>query len=78
MCRQVRFGDAGSIKGTAKEAEMRMRRQRYAQKRGRGSASSGCVLKARDAALPWPVRAVVAVLDSVLRHGVIKKGLRKS
>jgi hypothetical protein len=23
--RQVRFGDAGSIKGTAKEAEMRMR-----------------------------------------------------
>ena len=31
--RQVRFGDDGSIKGTAKEAETRMRRQRYAQKR---------------------------------------------
>ena len=31
--RRVRFGDDGSIKGTAKEAEMRMRRQRYARKR---------------------------------------------
>jgi hypothetical protein len=28
-----RFGDSGSIKGTAKEAELKVRRRRYAQNR---------------------------------------------
>ena len=61
--REVRFGDDGSIKGTAKEAQMRMRRQRYAQKRETDRQAVAAYLKARDAALPWPVRAVGAVLD---------------
>ena len=42
---------------------MRMRRQRYAQKRETDRKAVAAYLKARDAALPWPVRAVGAVLD---------------
>jgi hypothetical protein len=66
--RQVRFGDDASIKGTAREAETRMRRQRYAQKREADRRALAAYLKAREAALPWPVRAVGAILDFVLRR----------
>jgi hypothetical protein len=31
--RRVKSGDSGSIEGTGKEAELKMRRRRYAQKR---------------------------------------------
>ena len=69
MHRQVRFGGDGSIKGTAKEAEIRMRRQRA---RRRDAAADGRALAeieaARYARLPWPIRAVGAILDVVFRR----------
>ena len=67
--RAVRFGDDGSIKGTAKEAELKIRRGRRdrrnieADKRALEEFYS-----ARDAHLPWPVRAIGAVLDFVFRR----------
>jgi hypothetical protein len=65
--RQVRFGDDGSIKGTAKEAELKLRRQRA---RRRDAAADARVLAeveaARYARLSWPIRAVGVVLDIVL------------
>jgi hypothetical protein len=54
--------------GHGKEAETRMRRQRYAQQREADRQAVAAYLKARDAALPWSVRAVGAVLDFVLRR----------
>lgn len=50
--RQVRFSDDGSIKGTAKEAQTRMRSQRYARKREADRQALAAYLKAREAALP--------------------------
>jgi len=48
--------------------EANHRRQRYAQKRKADRQAVAAYLKARDAALPWPVRAVDPVLDFVLRR----------
>jgi hypothetical protein len=66
--KRSRFGDDRNIKGTAKEAEMKMRRRRYAKKREADRQALAAYLKARNAALPWPVRAIGAVLDFVLRR----------
>jgi hypothetical protein len=64
--RRVRFGDDGSIKGTAKEAELKMRGQRA---RRRDAAADRRALAeveaARYARLPWPIRAVGVILDFV-------------
>jgi hypothetical protein len=66
--KRSRFGDDRSIKGTAKEAEMKMRRRRYAQKREADRRALAEILEARDARLPWPVRAIGAVLDFIFRR----------
>jgi hypothetical protein len=67
--RQVSFGDDGSIKGTAKEAELKIRRQRA---RRRDSAADARALAeveaARYARLPWPIRAIGVILDIVFRR----------
>jgi hypothetical protein len=67
--KQVRFGDDGSIQGTAKEAELKLRRQRA---RRRDAAADRRALAeveaARDARLPWPIRAIGVVLDLVFRR----------
>ena len=66
--KRSQFGDDRKINGTAKEAEMKMRRRRYAQKREADRQALAAYLNARDAALPWPVRAIGAVLGFVLRR----------
>jgi hypothetical protein len=66
--RAVRLGDERSIKGTAKEAELRMRRQRYARKRANDARAAAEIEAARYAKLPWPIRAVGAMLDFVFRR----------
>jgi hypothetical protein len=66
--KRSKFGDDRSIKGTAKEAEMKMRRQRYARKREMDQRALAEILAARDARLPWPVRAIGAVLDFIFRR----------
>jgi hypothetical protein len=67
--RQVRFGDGGSIKGTAKEAELKMRRQRGRRRDAAADARELAEVEAaRYARLPWPIRAIGAVFDFVFRR----------
>jgi hypothetical protein len=65
---RVKFGDSGSIKGTAKEAELKMRRRRYAQKREADRRAVEEIYEAENARLPWIVRAIGEVLDLIFRR----------
>jgi hypothetical protein len=66
--RQAKFGDI-SIKGIAKEAELKMRRQRVRRRDYEGDHRAlEEFYAARDARLPWPIRAIGAVLDFILRR----------
>jgi hypothetical protein len=66
--RAVRFGDDRSVKGTAKEAELRMRRQRHARRRAKDARAAAEIEAARYAKLPWPIRVLGAMLDFVFRR----------
>jgi hypothetical protein len=66
--RAIRFGDDGCIKGTAKDAELRMRGQRCAQKRANDARAAAEIEAARYANFPWPIRAVGAMLDFAFRR----------
>jgi hypothetical protein len=67
--RQVRFGDDGSIKGTAKEAEIKMRRKCARRRDAAADARALAEVEAaRYARLPWPIRAVGVILDIVFRR----------
>jgi hypothetical protein len=66
--RRVKFGDSGSIKGTAKEAELKMRRRRFAQKREADRRALEEIYEAENARLPWIVRAIGEVLDFIFRR----------
>jgi hypothetical protein len=61
-------GDNGSIKGTAKEAELMMRRRRYAQKREADRRALEEIYEAENARLSWIVRAIGQVLDFLFRR----------
>jgi hypothetical protein len=64
VCKRARFGDI-SIKGTAKEHEMKLQRQRFARHEAEAARAVAEIEAARYAKLPWPVRAIGAVLDFV-------------
>jgi hypothetical protein len=63
--KRAKFGDI-SIKGTAKEHEMKLQRQRFARREAEAARAVAEIEAARFARLPWPVRAIGAVLDFVL------------
>ena len=65
--KRAKFGDI-AIKGTAKEHEMKLRRQRFARREAEAARAVAEIEAARFARLPWPIRAVGAVLDFVLRR----------
>jgi hypothetical protein len=60
--------DDGSIKGTAKEADIKMRRQRARRRDAAAERAWAEVEAARYARLPWPIRAVGVILDIVFRR----------
>jgi hypothetical protein len=64
---RAKFGDI-SIKGTAKEHEMKMRRQWFQRREAEAARAVAEIEAARYARLPWPVRAVGVVLDFILRR----------
>ncbi len=72
--KRSKFGDDRSIKGTAKEAEQRMRRQRYARKREADRITLEAIMRAEHARLPWIVRAIGEVLDFIFRRGRYRRG----
>jgi hypothetical protein len=62
-----------SWKGSAKEQDLRQqiqreRRRRYAERDALIWAEVRAIERARFAKLPWPVRAIGAMLDFVLRR----------
>jgi hypothetical protein len=65
--KRAKFGDI-SIRGTAKEHEMKLRRQRFQRREAEAARAVAEAEAARYARLPWPVRAIGAVLDFVLRR----------
>jgi hypothetical protein len=65
--RRAKFGDI-SIKGTATEHEMKLQRQRFQRREAEAARAVAEIEAARYARLPWPVRAVGAVLDFILRR----------
>jgi hypothetical protein len=65
--KRARFGDV-SIKGTAKEHEINLQRRRFARREAEAARAVAEIEAARYARLPWPVRAIGAVLDFVLRR----------
>ena len=65
--RRAKFGDI-SIKGTVKEHEMKLRRQQFARRNAEAAIAVAEIEAARFARLPWPVRAIGAVLDFILRR----------
>jgi hypothetical protein len=67
ICKQAKFGDI-SIKGTAKEHRLKLQRQRFARRDAEAAIAVAEIEAARYARLPWPIRAVGAVLDFILRR----------
>jgi hypothetical protein len=65
--KRARFGDI-SIKGTAKGNRMKLQRQRFARRDAEAAIATAEIEAARSARLPWPVRAIGAVLDFTLRR----------
>jgi hypothetical protein len=65
--KRAKFGDI-SIKGTAKEHEMKLQRQRFARRNAEAARAVAEIKAARYAKLPWPVRAIGAVLDFIFRR----------
>jgi hypothetical protein len=65
--KRAKFGDI-SIKGTAKEHEMKLQRQRFQRREAEAARAVAEIEAARYARLPWPIRAVGAVLDFILRR----------
>jgi hypothetical protein len=65
--KRAKFGDI-SIKGTVKEHEMKLRRQQFARRNAEAAIAVAEIEAARFARLPWPVRAIAAVLDFILRR----------
>jgi hypothetical protein len=65
--KRAKFGDI-SIKGTAKEHEMKLQRQRFQRRDAEAARAVAEIEAARFARLPWPIRAIGVVLDFVLRR----------
>jgi hypothetical protein len=65
--KRAKFGDI-SIKGTAKEHEMKLQRRRFQRREAEAARAVAEIEAARWARLPWPIRAVGAVLDFILRR----------
>jgi hypothetical protein len=65
--KQAEFGDI-AIKGTVKEQHTRLRRQQFTRREAEAAIAVAEIDAARFARLPWPVRAIGAVLDFVLRR----------
>jgi hypothetical protein len=61
----AKFGDI-PIKGSVKEHEMKLQRQRLQRREAEAARAVAEIEAARFAKLPWPVRAVGAVLDFIL------------
>jgi hypothetical protein len=55
---RVEFGDSGSIKRTAKEAELKIRRRCYAQNCEAERRALEEIYEAENARLPWFVPAI--------------------
>jgi hypothetical protein len=55
--KRARFGDI-SIRGTAKEHEMKLQRQQFQRREAEAARAVAEIEAARFARLPWPVRAV--------------------
>jgi hypothetical protein len=62
-----KFGDI-SIKGTAKKHDVKLQRRRFQRREAEAAIAIAEIETARFARLPWPVRAIGAVLDFVLRR----------
>jgi hypothetical protein len=71
--RRVKFGDSGSIKGTAKEAELKMRRRRYTQKREADRRALEDIYEAEDTRAPWLVRAIGEVLNFEVLNFIFRR-----
>jgi hypothetical protein len=65
--KRAKFGDI-STKGTAKGHEMKLRRQQFARRESRAAIAVAEIDAAQYARLPWPIRAIGAVLDFILRR----------
>jgi hypothetical protein len=65
--RQAKFGDIAT-KGTVKDHQTRLRRQQFARREADAAIAVAEIEAARFARLLWPVRAIGAVLDFVLRR----------
>jgi hypothetical protein len=65
--KQAKFGDI-PIKGAAKEQPTKLRRRQFAPREAEATIAVAEIEAARFARLPWPVRAVGAVLDFALRR----------
>jgi hypothetical protein len=65
--KRAKFGDI-SIKGTAKEHEMKLQRQRFQRREAQAARAVAEIEAAQYVRLPWPIRAVGAVLDFIPRR----------
>jgi hypothetical protein len=65
--KRAKFGDI-SLKGTAKEHEMKLQWQRFQRREAEAARAVAEIEAARFARLPWPIRAIGAILDFVLRR----------
>jgi hypothetical protein len=63
----AKFGNI-PIEVTVKEQQTKLRRQQFARREAEAAIAVAEIEAARFARLPWPVRAIGAVLDFVLRR----------
>ena len=68
--KRAKFGDI-SIKGTAKEHEMKLQRQQFQSREANAARAVAEIEASRFARLPWLVRAIGAVLDFVFRRPIL-------
>jgi hypothetical protein len=65
--KRAKFGDI-AIKGAVKKQQTKLRRQQFARPEAEAAIAVAEIEAARFARLPWPVRAIGAVVDFVLRR----------
>jgi hypothetical protein len=63
----AKFGGI-SIEGTAKQHEMKLQKQRFQRREAEAARAVAEIEPARYARLPWPIRAIGAVLDFIFRR----------
>jgi hypothetical protein len=69
LYRPMKLGDI-SLKASAKEAAIKMRRQRYVREREDDRRAIAEIYASKNARLPWPVRATGVVSDLIFRRRI--------